>query len=198
MLRPWGNKPVDTDQLKRSTPPAAAMVWEYVAPIVPSVKAVVVIDRRGGGGAALLPPQLVMEEPKTRATATPARETTYWNLQETGQAVRIGPPLGKSQRDAGIDQRRETTSALVDCVKNIMFTVHDPTCCASSRNQQVAQPAYSAVNLRDALAVRGRNAQRVTIAAWSYKDVHHPRNPHNLDSRSAEEGSRKPFGFGDQ
>src|SRR5208337_3786383 len=87
IFRPWGSTPVDTDQLKGPTPPAASTVWVYVAPIVPSVKAVVVIDRRGGG-VALLPPQLVMEKPQARATAIEAKETKYWNLQQM-EAVRI-------------------------------------------------------------------------------------------------------------
>jgi len=122
MLRPWGNKPVDTDQLKRSTPPAAAMVWEYVAPIVPSVKAVVVIDRRGGGGAALLPPQLVMEKPQAKATATQAKETRHWNLKEM-EAVRIGSPLGKGWCEADTDEWSSSTAALVGCVNNINVNV---------------------------------------------------------------------------
>src|ERR1700690_1596066 len=94
ILRPWGNKPADTDQRKGPTPPAASTVWVYAAPIVPSVKAVVVIDRRGGGGAALLPPQLVMEKPQVTATAIEATKIKYWNLQQM-EAVRIGSPLGK-------------------------------------------------------------------------------------------------------
>ena len=80
ILRPWGNKPVDTDQRKGPTPPAASTVWVYVAPIVPSLKAVVVIDRRGGA-AALPPPQLVMEKPQVTATAIEATKIKYWNLQ---------------------------------------------------------------------------------------------------------------------
>ena len=44
----------------------------------------------------------------------------------------------------------------------------------------------------------GGTLKESTSAVGSLEDVHDPRNLHNLDSRSATQGRRKSFGFGDQ
>ena len=59
----------------------------------------------------------------------------------------------------------------------------------------LAQLAHFAANSHHALSGGGRIVARCASAAGTFEDVHHPRNLHSADPRTAADHSRKTFSF---